>query len=143
MSHSRRDWDTGRLAVHDRNFNDVSLLWESQGTSPHLKTNRRTYTVPAGKRAIVASAFAFVQRITAPSSGTARLQASISIYTPTETILLIARLFDAAVSAQHDMILAGEVALDEGTQLDIDTVDQSNDGTADYTISARILEFDA
>jgi hypothetical protein len=143
MSHSRRDWDTGRLAVHDRNFTDVSLLYGVDAVAPHGQTTRDTYTVPAGKRAVIAAALVSVQRATAPGSGIARFQADVIIFADEITTLLVAKLINNTQGAHTEMAMGLSVSLDEGTIVQLRTFDDSVDGTVDYLLSAHILEFDA
>jgi hypothetical protein len=143
MSHSRRDWDFGRQPWYDRNAEDVSIIFGTDGVAPHAQTTRASYTVPAGKRAIVAAALASVQRATAPSSGLARLQADIIVVIPSIVALVVARLIDGTQGAHMDMVLATSTVLDAGAVVSIRTYDDNIGGTVDYLLSAQIVEFDA
>jgi len=128
---------------YDRNAASQNHFWEGADTGPHADTSRRTYTVPAGKKAMVEILQATVLRTAAattlgymeawwnltPSGGTARCIIRASIKTNT-------------VGDRHDMAVGGSVMLFAGDEIDGHTMDLSTGGTGYYFISYKITEFD-
>ncbi|TAJ19063.1 MAG: hypothetical protein EPO65_07665 [Dehalococcoidia bacterium] len=135
-----------RPNYYDRNASDVSLNWNTGGTGPHAATTRATYTVPAGKKALVESAVVYLQRLVAQSS-IGLVSISASVWSAGGSFLYNVAIVTSytgsgyqAPAAQHQsnigVLFAGEV-------LKLISVDYGTDGTVAYDGSVKIVEMDA
>jgi len=115
-------------------------------TGPHTYTTRFTYTVPAGKKAMVEVMHANVKRVTAPTTG--GYAGIYFAFTPsggTLTIILRAELTsaDAAAKDKESASIGSSMTLKAGDTIDAATQDLSTGGTIYYGIDMKITEFDA
>jgi len=133
-----------RLEWYDRNPYHRFQSYHGEDVAPHVQTTRWSYTVPYGKKAFVESAFVYVERATA--AGTARLaQSQIEIQPfgqSTNYLLLVALRTNTVGDHDHEAMGNGPILL-VGDAVGGYTVDTSTGGTVDYTMDAKITEFDA
>jgi len=127
------------LQWYDRNPVPNMIAYRANGVAPHTVTIRASYTVPAGKKAMVVFSSAMIMRATAattvgrvhgnagtPTAGT------FDCYHKNNTV-------DSMVTVQNaEMIVVGA-----GITLSITTEDLSTGGTMDYDLSVIYIEFDA
>lgn len=125
--------------VIDRNPTTVVRSYAAGGVAPHPETDRWTYTVPTGRRAAVTYAEADVFRDAAPSTlGVI----TVSIYY-NNNLVLRSIVWNNTVGARDFKLMTGLMVLNPGDTLRATTEDSSTGGSANYRISAMIVEFDA
>jgi len=129
-----------RPEPHDRNPVRQTLTYSGTGIAPHATTQRFSYTVPSGKKAIVLAAQANLQRATAATTA-AITRASVQLQ---NTLVVDARIsYDNNVGARASMNIAQAGVLLPGETVIGQTRDTSTGGTVDYEIDCLITEFDA
>lgn len=113
------------------------------GVAPHAFTDRNTYTVPAGKRALLTSATIALQRVTA-AAPIGRYQSTIYV-TLNAASADVTRLLavDNTVNFLNQMSLGLQVWLAAGDTVKWATEDLSTGGTVSYWGSFTYTEFDA
>lgn len=125
--------------VIDRNPATVVRSYAAGGVGPHAETNRWTYTVPAGRRAAVTFLEADVFR---DSAATTLGVITVSVYYNTELVLR-SIVWNNTVGARDFKLMTGLMVLNPGDTIRATTSDTSTGGSANYRISAMIVEFDA
>lgn len=113
------------------------------GFAPHVFTDRNTYTVPAGKRALLTSATIAIQRVTA-AAPIGRYQNTIYV-TLNAAAADVCRIIaiDNTVNFINQMSLGLQVWLAAGDTIKWATEDLSTGGTVSYWGSFTYTEFDA
>jgi len=133
-----------RPAWHDRN--PVSKLdgGDWVGVTPHALTERVSYTVPAGKKAIIEGTIIKVRRATA---ATTPLRAAAEwALTPAggaQVRFYFVEIFGNTVGDQDLLFLPMTMVLCSGDKWAGLTVDGSTAGTCDYKFRFKVTEFDA
>jgi hypothetical protein len=112
--------------------------------SPHSPTVRITYTVPAGKKAMVELLSCRVNRVTAATTlGSAQAWWALTPSGGTEKYLLMASLRTNNVGDNREHGIGATLIMLAGDALKGYTCDTSTGGTCDYFLSLKITEFDA
>ncbi len=128
-----------RPAYYDRNpvIQDTGNFLT--GAAPHALTTRASYTVPTGKKALVADTYVHVLRRTAAT--TALLVRALNVSGTFTDIT--ARIFTNGVGDKETVVAgAGRLLLVAGSVF-IRDEDLSVAGTCDFDGQAGIVEFDA
>jgi len=134
---ARPDW-------YDRNPSNQHLYYEGYGISPHVKTGRWNYTVPAGKKALVELVWArLIRKSAATTLGDAYAGIWFLVSGGTNRWLAGAWICDNTVGATKDFVLGQSIIMLPGDSIFGYTADGSTGGTFDYQIYAKITEFDA
>jgi len=128
---------------YDRN---PSNIWRQYAATlgPHSSTQRWSYTVPAGKKALVEFSIACLLRVTAAS--TVGEAYAYVYYTPsggTGGSLFEVRLLTNGIGDGKSLIVGQGIMMFAGDQLLGFTGDGSTGGTIEYVIAVKITEFDA
>lgn len=122
--------------------NVVQINNTSLGVGPHIATTRATYTVPAGRVAIVQFANVSALRVSAPgASGIIEVYCQ---YTPnggTAQNVVFSFLNSAVVGAFAQSILGTPFYMFEADKITVGDLDQSTGGTMNFFQSVGILEF--
>jgi len=135
---ARPDW-------YDRNPIPTNLYWDAE-TGPHAATERWTYTVPSGKKALVEVLQCVVKRTvaaTTPLTPYTRIS-----YTPsggTERSLLTAILLSAenAVKDKMESGIGATLTMFVGDRIRAMSADAGTGGTCFYLAAGKVTEFDA
>jgi len=133
---ARPDWYDRNPVVQNNYYTGVVV--------PHTETERWTYTVPAGKKAMVEHLSLFMRRTTAPT--TVGLAALIIYYRPSsggETILCGIEFSDATAETYRALALGHNITMLAGDRLRAATFDLSTGGYVKYVAAAKVVEFDA
>jgi len=136
---------TARKEWYDRN---PASKADSFGATlvPHAETVRKTYTVPAGKKAMVESLQARVIRVTAATAaGTPYASWRITPSGGSVSSFLRALLITGqnAVKDEDKVSIGTTLTLFAGDKLEAATFDDSTAGTVYHYISYKLTEFDA
>ena len=128
---------------YDRNPTASGLLYLGAGVGPHGKTSRASYTVAAGKKALLEALFAQVIRDTAAvASGSTYVTIEVTDGVVTDAPLLGSRINDNTVNAQLTQVVAGPTLLLPADVVNIYTYDTSNGGTMSYWGTAKYTQYD-
>jgi hypothetical protein len=133
-----------RPVWHDRNPLTKGLIYSANLVAPHADTVRWTYTVPAGKKALIEQAQVAVLR-----SGAATAVAVVRAYVQATTldvgtsILAYAAHHNIAANVQDGQVAGGTIMLAANQVLEGKTDDPSTGGTNTFMVSAKLTEFDA
>ncbi len=128
-----------RLSYYDRNLVLRVLVFQIDNLVPHGLTTRDTYTVPVGKKFIIAAVQVSLRRNTAAAPvGMAQAYATIG-----GVRVCQAWINNNNVDARHDAILSSQNVVSEGLVVNLVTSDSSTGGTIDYRMSLHGEEFDA
>lgn len=112
------------------------------GVSPHSATVRYSYTVPAGRMAVLESAFVETTRATAPTTaGQARCYVVITRNGESSLIILEATIFSSTVGVTEWATLGTPITLVGGDAVTLRTIDTSTGGTCNYTGSVMISQY--
>jgi len=133
-----------RLAWYDRNPTNRYQYFLGTNLTPHAITQRWTYTVPTGKKALLELAWVLCRRMTAAT--TAGRPYSVIDYQPyggTEAALLMAEVVTNNVAETSEKQLGQSIIMNPGDLIRGLTVDDSTGGNCDYRLIAKITEFDA
>jgi hypothetical protein len=134
----------GRPAWYDRNPSSKAQYFETGGISPHALTERWSYTVPAGKKAMVELLQVKVERRTAATTpGQAQAYVFITPYGGSTRYMLNAVIWTNGAGDKDVQTITGTLALYQGDVISGQTQDTSNGGTCYYFLSYKISEFDA
>jgi hypothetical protein len=134
----------GRPAWYDRNPVQKVNNYNATLVTPHSITERWSYTVPSGKKAMVEILEAEVLR--AQAASTVGLAEALIALTPSggsEKSVLCARIFDNTVAARSTQAIGSALLLLADDKLTGKTVDTSTGGSCDYYLAYKITEFDA
>ena len=133
-----------RPAWYDRNAASRADTYTGQQLAPHALTTRLTYTVPAGKKAIVELLqVKCVRRTAATTVGLVYAYATITPSGGSEKEILDSYLFGNAVGDKDGQALQGTLVLCTGDVINMKTYDGSTGGTVDYFLAYKVTEFDA
>lgn len=135
----------GRPAWYDRNPSSIMLSWDGIVT-PHGATERWSYTVPAGKKAMVEALQCAVRRVTtATNPGPAWMRVYVKPAGASEQTLLLAFLSttDNTVGSRMECSIGASLTLFPGDQIRAVSFDLSDSGTILYLASAKLTLFDA
>jgi hypothetical protein len=119
-----------------------NIYYTGANIGPHSSTSRATYTVPAGKKALVLNISVLVQRFTAPTTP-GDFSAVVS-HTPNSgysVFLGLARSLSGVVGAGDADRKNMCYPLDTYDMVSIVTKDGSTGGTVDYFIHVAIWEY--
>lgn len=133
-----------RPAWFDRNPVQVPKNYYSTAIAPHTLTTRWTYTVPTGKKALLEFALVkAIRSVAATTAGTVYAYLSLTPSGLTVVVLGVIELMANSVG-DHDASLVGQsIVLGAGDALLAATLDTSTGGTVDYSLAAKLTEFDA
>lgn len=133
-----------RPAPWDRNPVNKTQFAANGAVAPHTTTVRWTYTVPAGKKAVLESLMMSVIRVTAAApqvTAVAHLN-----YTPSggsQTLLAQAVLTTNGVNDIQQQTITSLGEMLAGDVVSADDVDSSTGGTVSYAQTLKAFEFDA
>jgi|SRR5882672_2815812 len=136
---------SGRPAYYDRNPIARTIVFISMiPLVPHGNTIRSTYTVPAGRKAMLESAYARVRRITvAGTNGTPLGEVKYNVGGATATRIASGGVGTNVALAENSGQV-GTVGIMVATDtVTLETQDDSVTGDADYRLAGKIFEFDA
>jgi hypothetical protein len=107
--------------------------------APHVATTRWTYTVPAGRKALVESAFAsmITDTVGAPAGNR---NVAVAVTTTPLIQVYYSAMFPNALSSSN---LAGAIILLAGITLGASTSDASTGGFNSFFVSMKATEYDA
>lgn len=112
------------------------------GVGPHSTTVRYTYTVPAGRVAVLEAVFVEVTRATAPTTaGQARCYVVVTRNGASSLILVEATIFTSTVGVTEWATLGTPITLLSGDNVTLRTIDGSTGGTCNYTGSVMISQY--
>jgi len=124
---------------YDRNPVKIRRNSVGAGISPHSDTERWTYTVPAGKKAIVESLQTTMIRKTAATTA-GRPYAHIIV---AGIAFLKAVIIGNAIGDRSDPTVGPAMVLVAGETITANTADDSTGGTVDFFVAMTATEFDA
>ena len=133
-----------RPAWYDRNPSIQVKNYSAAGVAPHTSTLRWSYTVPSGKKAFLELADIEVVRATAATT-VGMVSAGIT-YTPSggsEVNVIVVEIRTNGVGDRAGKTVGQAFVMSAGDSIKAYTTDTSTGGTIDYTMSAKITEFDA
>jgi len=143
-----RLWSPGKYVArpewYDRNPAPAAQFYSGSGVAPHSATVRWTYTVPAGKKAMVEFIECAVWRRTAAT--TAGSSRGFIQYTPQggSTVVLLRAEVNTLTLGDKDCVTTGQaLVLKAGDALEAITEDLATGGNCDYILNVKITEFDA
>lgn len=125
----------------DRSPYRILPYYQADGIGPHAATTRASYSVPAGKKALVSAITLCFRRATAPApAGRFYIQCRIA----GGDIIGQNASNDVAVQSNfNNLVIPCELYLSAGQAIAIVTGDASTGGTVDYFGSLILTEFDA
>lgn len=127
------------LGQHPKN---VSIGWIGNGIAPHANTSRVSYTVPAGKRALIQACLGTTIRDTvAAPIGRFGLFVERDDGVSPDTILSLTSLANT-IGANNQLSYADQSYMKAGDIVTIWTGDLSTGGTVSYFAHVSITEFD-
>lgn len=127
----------------DRNPTTFGKYYEATGVAPHILTGRGTYTVPAGKRAIITSVMLGATRATAAAPlGEVDINFKINPGGLTQYVLKLKHI-NNTVNADLARYMGCQLFMEAGDVAEITTIDTSTGGTMDYYAGFTYTEFDA
>ena len=125
-----------------RNGSWKSIYYTGTNVGPHDSTTRATYTVPAGKKALVLNVSILMQRATAPT--TPNFFSAVVSHTPNEgssAWLGVTRSISGSVGGGDADRKYMCYPLNTYDMVTIVTRDVSSGGTVDYYIHVSIWEY--
>jgi hypothetical protein len=120
----------------------VSLAFVAFDVAPHAFTQRWSYTVPAGRMALLAFFECGVWRAGAPTTA-GRARAQVLIVRGVANVVAIAQITPVSTQNMDSFSSAPLMVLTDGWTVYGYTEDTSTGGTVNYAVSALIQEFDA
>jgi len=133
-----------RLNWYDRNPACKVGVWSGSGVAPHAATQRLSYTVPSGKKAIIeVLECSVIRKTAATTAGVMQGYAVLTPYGGPPTTFLVAWIETNTVDARSDRFLGGAVTLFAGDVLALKTLDLSTGGTGSYFQAYKGTEFSA
>lgn len=111
-------------------------------TGPHGVTTRDSYTVPAGRRAVITSMYLHFQRITVAAP--IGVYQSAIVLTQSGNSYTLCRIMSVGnvVNDNLSIVNPGQVFLNAGDFVGIETSDASTGGTVGYRAQMAVTEFD-
>jgi hypothetical protein len=134
-----------RPAWYDRNAASKCSSYLATA-APHALTARWTYTVPAGKKALVELLQVGLKRMTAAGTPQVAYVAITVVPSGGSGVYLVFADLTAsnnAVGDKDNMSSQGTLNLSAGDEINAKTYDGSTTGTIEYTANMKITEFDA
>lgn len=135
---------TSRLAWYDRNSTTIAKSSVLNSIGPHSTTTRWTYTVPSGKHFILeelAYTYAVTTAATTPKLG--QIDFGLTPSGGSRQSLMFNYNYPASVNATGEKELIGQILLQSGDVLDVQTADNSTGGELDYNLRGVGVEYDA
>jgi hypothetical protein len=134
----------GRPAWYDRNPVTTFKSYYEGNVAPHGLTERWTYTVPSGKKALVELIAIWMNRTAAPTT-LGRAEARLLFFPSggSETPLVYSVLYDSNVGAEKNVNIGQSSIMLQGDKIRATTYDGSIGGNVSYLVLAKITEFDA
>ena|SRR5260370_32424790 len=131
---------SGRPAYYDRNpLLNLTAAYSAAAVAPHAQVQRTSYTVPSGKKTIVALVNMSVLKTTvstATGKGRAIMQSA-------GNFLYLAQIFALAAGTSDHAYGAAQLLLIAGNSCQILTDDAATGGSNDYDGVIQGFEFDA
>ena len=143
MSYDYPDFGFSRLNWYDRSPIARAAYYVGVNVAPHVPLVVFTYTVPAGKKAMLELSQAYVMR-TAAAIAAGRVY-SFFRYTPFGGAfinMLTSGILTNGVGDRDTVFLSQTILMFAGDRLEGLTSDGSNGGTIDYILSYKVTEFD-
>ena len=128
----------GRPPYYDRNPAGVSEFYNGVGIAPHAETQRVTYTVPTGKKALLESMFVSVAQETAATDDLEALLYVALGSSPWVTALT----FNRALDTRDNMAIGPAGFLPPGGLIRAFSKDLKTGGTMSHRCGIRITTFD-
>lgn len=129
-----------RKMWYDRNPSITQMSYNEEAVAPHVDTQRASVTIGANKKAMVHGGFGAVYRVTAAAPA---LRAFAYFTTDNTLTLLITKVMTNTVGDKDNQTVGDAGMLSAGQIIRLRTGDTSTGGTVDYSVAARITEFDA
>jgi len=130
-----------RAAYHDRNTSDATVWTQQVAIGPHGVVSRYTYTVPAGRKALVASAYARWRRVTV-AAPVGKITLFLNQGVGSGMNADIHNLLNT-VDAIESISGPGGLFMGPASGVVCNTGDLGTGGTCDYSATHFITEFDA
>lgn len=135
---------SARPAAFDRNPVQTIKQYAAFSVAPHVYTTRWTYTVPAGKRAVMTSAHMWSQLyIAATVVGQRQGDISIAPLGVSQTAVINYYDTDNTANRQIQTYLSQGPLLNATDVITAQTRDSSTGGAVNLSMSATFTEFDA
>ena len=131
----RRDWI-------DRNAVSVCKAYENLGLAPHGMTLRWTYTVTAGKKAILTYLFASLTRMTVAAPVGQAIVYISAIINGTGINPFSLPMMSNVVGENRQIVIPQCFLMYGADQISAYTFDTSTGGQCAYSVSAQFIEFD-
>jgi len=128
-----------RLEWYDRNPIAKSQAYNGSGVAPHSMTVRATYTVPTGKKALIAFAEGVIVRVTA---ATAVGWVEVLVQGANNEAFRLNHINNTVNSYEQGRTYVGYVLL-AGQDINLQTQDLSTGGTLSYNVFITSMEFSA
>jgi hypothetical protein len=133
-----------RPAWHDRNPIQQLLWYNVNGTAPHSATQRWTYTVPTGKKAMLEALDGLICIVTAATTASRRkIYVRLTKSGGGSADIMNLQILTNSVGDVQTKTLGTSLLMLQGDSLTGYTADESTDGTVDYRLMAKLTEFDA
>jgi len=129
---------------YDRNPATRTVYYNGSGVAPHSYISRGSYTVPAGKKAVLELAFIQTYRLAAATT-VAAVIADIAFTPSGGSAQLLQQLWhmDNTLYVVRDKTVPMSICMQVGDRIDIDTGDGSTGGTNSYIMLLKLTEFNA
>jgi len=133
-----------RPAWYDRNPISRVDSASADGVTPHGATDRLTYTVPAGKKALIEQADAKIWRQTAATTaGEVFVAFTVTPGGGSQQFVMRDAFFTNAVNDSAKLSMSPNMTLKAGDVFTIATFDGSTGGTTRYRLGYKLTEYDA
>jgi hypothetical protein len=135
---------TARADWYDRNPIARANAYNATGIIPHAASTRWTYTVPAGKKFALQTAYASLMRDA--SATTLSYSRATVFYTPSggsQVFIIATDNLDNTVGSIQSLSIGGTTTMLAGDAIRGETADLSTGGSMVYRINSQGLEFDA
>ena len=136
-------YTVARPSPVDRNPTTYIFYYGVTASAPSAQTQQLTYTVPAGKRASIQSAFAYLARVTvASTNGRPNVIITVNVGSGNQNVVYVGlRANTVGDTNSINITDAGQYVA--GTIIRAFDQDDSTGGTVDRQMGFTILEFDA
>lgn len=127
----------------DRNPTTYIFFYGASASAPSAQTQQLTYTVPAGKRASIQSAYAYLGRVTAASvNGRPNVIITVNVGGGNLNVVYVG-LRANTVGDKDSINITNAGQYVAGTIIRAFDQDDSTGGTVDRQMGFTVLEFDA
>lgn len=134
----------GRPAWYDRNPTQITLWYTVNIQSPHSQTQRWTYTVPSGKKAMLEALDGLICiQSAATTPGRRKIMVQLTKAGGGSAQIFNLQIITNNVGDIQTKALGTSILLLSGDTLSGFTADESTGGTVDYRLMAKLTEFDA